>query len=230
MEPFQAGFPRKLPLKVGVFPFVFDSVTTATRVIETRPCCRTDLFRHTIYTGVVDREKWNFGTHLAGVSHVFNLSIWFWIGVAVSSAIAGLVFCLRASSTLRERAVATARAQFYLRREWLEAEFVKLAGLRGIPRGLIWVDCDFDNDVQFARDRNTGQLRALVSTTIRFEAVEGGGMEDVEAVGNLRAATAIFFYEGKKWSTNGRALFNLNPVEAIQHYRHELEMVDEAPR
>ena len=60
----------------------------------------------------------------------------------------------------------------------------------------------------------------------RFEAIEGGGMEDVEAVGRLRAATAIFFYDGKKWTTSGRALFNLNPSEAIRHYRHELETVD----
>ncbi len=127
---------------------------------------------------------------------------------------------------MRERSINKARSQFFLRREWLEAEFLKLAGLRGIPRGLRWVDCEFDNDVQFASDRNTGQLRALVAATIRFEAIEGGGMEEVEAVGNLRAATAIFFFESKKWSTNGRALFNLNPAEAIQHYRHELEMVD----
>ena len=99
---------------------------------------------------------------------------------------------------LREQALRRARETFSWRREWLEAEFLKLAGQRGIPRGLAWVDCDFENDVQFAKDRATGQLRALVAVTIRFEAIEGGGMEDVEAVGNLRAATAIFFYDGKK--------------------------------
>ena len=80
--------------------------------------------------------------------------------------------------------------------------------------------------MQFAKDRATGQLRALVAVTISFEAIEGGGMEDVEAVGNLRAATAVFFFDGTKWKTNGRALFNLNPAEAIEHYRHELETVD----
>lgn len=127
---------------------------------------------------------------------------------------------------LRGQAQRRARETFSWRREWLEAEFLTLAGQRGIPRGLAWVDCDFENDVQFAKDRATGQLRALVAVTIRFEAVEGEGMEDVEAVGNLRAATAIFFYDGKKWTTSGRALFNLNPSEAIRHYRHELETVD----
>ena len=155
-----------------------------------------------------------------------EFSTLFWIILSIVCAIVAIVLSLRAASTLRENALTKARNLFYLRREWLEAEFVKLAGLRGIPRGLRWVDCEFENDVQFARDRNSGQLRALVATTIRFEAIEGGGMEDVEAVGNLRAATAIFFFEGKKWSTSGRAHFNLNPVEAIQHYRHELETVD----
>ena len=154
------------------------------------------------------------------------LSTILWICLALASAVAAIALCLRTTASFRERAMANSRKQFYLRREWLEAEFLKLAGLRGIPRGLRWVDCDFDNPVQFARDRNSGQLRALVAATIRFEAIEGGGMEDVEAVSNLRAATAIFFYEGKKWTTSGRALFNLNPAEAIQHYRHELEMVD----
>ena len=156
------------------------------------------------------------------------ISTLIWIGLAVCCAAAIIALCLRTSTSYRMRAMQKARQQFSLRREWLEAEFLKLAGLRGVPRGLEWVDCEFDNDVQFARDRNSGQLRALVAATIRFEAIEGGGMEDVEAVGNLRAATAIFFYEGKKWTTSGRALFNLNPTEAIQHYRHELELVDEA--
>jgi hypothetical protein len=126
----------------------------------------------------------------------------------------------------RERVLTKAREMFHLRREWLEAEFLKLAGRRGVPRGLAWVDCDFDREVQFAKDRASGQLRALVGVTIRFEAIEGGGMEDVEAVGNLRAATAVFFFDGRKWTSGGRALFNLNPLEAIRHYRHELETVD----
>ena len=149
-----------------------------------------------------------------------------WIGVALVGSVSIAAACYRIAGKLRERAMRRARAIFFLRREWLEAEFLKLAGLRGIPRGLRWVECDFDNEVQFARDRTSGQLRALVAATIRFEAIEGGGMEDVEAVGNLRAATAIFFYDGKKWTTSGRALFNLNPAEAIKHYRHELETVD----
>ena len=50
-------------------------------------------------------------------------------------------------------------------------------------------------------------------------------MEDVEAVGNLRAATAVFRVERGIWATDGRALFNLNPTEAIAYYQDNLELV-----
>lgn len=122
--------------------------------------------------------------------------------------------------------VRQARAQFSLRREWLEARFLALAARSGKPRGLEWVDCEFDSSVRFARDRDSGQLRALVGVTISFEATVGGGMEDVEAVGNLRAATAVFKCEDGVWSTEGRAIFNLSPEQAIKHFEHELELVE----
>ena len=101
-----------------------------------------------------------------------------------------------------------------------------LASSSGKPRGLEWVDCDFDDSVSFARDRHTGRLRALVGLTIRFRAIEGGGMEDNPNVNNLRAASAVFHLDGDEWGTDGRALMNLNPVQAIEHYRQELEMVE----
>lgn len=119
-----------------------------------------------------------------------------------------------------------ARKLFHLRREWLEARFFTLAATSGKPRGLEWVDCDFENPVSFARDRHTGRLRALVGVTIRFRAIDGGGMEDNPNVTNLRAASAIFLLDGEDWSTDGRILFNLNPLQAIEHFRKELEVVE----
>ncbi len=119
-----------------------------------------------------------------------------------------------------------ARETFHRRREWLEAEFLSQAGASGKPRGLRWANCDFDNGVSFARDRRTGRYRALVGVTISFEAIEGGGMEDVEAVSNLRAATVVFRLDGPEWRADGRALFNLNPAEAIKHYQNDLETVE----
>lgn len=140
--------------------------------------------------------------------------------------IGALVVYPRVRRRRQELRMRKARATFVLRREWLEARFVSLAARSGKPRGLEWVDCDFDRAVRFARDRDSGNLRALVAVTISFRAVEGGGMEDVEAVGNLRAGTAVFLFENSQWTTEGRAIFNLSPEQAIKHFEHELETVD----
>jgi hypothetical protein len=121
--------------------------------------------------------------------------------------------------------LARARQEFRRQRERLEARFLKLASASGKPRGLRWTDCEFDNDVAYARDRRTGQVSAFVAVTIAFEAIVGGPMEDVEAVGNLRAATAVFYYQNGSWQTDGRAVFNLNPTEAIAYYRDSFELL-----
>ncbi len=154
---------------------------------------------------------------------------WIFLSLTLVAALAAgvFVFFWKPWNTARqERLLGRARREFHLRREQLEARFMQKAGSVGKPRGLRWVDCDFDNDVTYARDRRTGQLSAFVAVTIGFEAIEGGGMEDVAAVGNLRAATAVFTYDGEqRWVTEGRAIFNLNPSEAIQYYQANLELV-----
>ncbi len=124
------------------------------------------------------------------------------------------------------RSLFRGKGQFHLRREWLEAEFLTIASRSGKPRGLEWSDCDFHDDVSFARDRERNQLCALVGVAISFEAIEGGGMEDNPNVENLKAGTAVFRFDGKKWTTDGRALLNLEPDEAIQRLHNELEPVD----
>ncbi len=132
----------------------------------------------------------------------------------------------RRASRLRQESDRAARLVFQQRREWLEADFLKQASQSGMPRGLTWVNCDFSNPIVFARDRQSGELRAFVGVTISFEAIEGGPMEDVEAVGNLRAATAVFLFRDEKWITDGRAVFNLDPDETVRRFAHELEAVD----
>lgn len=139
-----------------------------------------------------------------------------------------LVVLLSPDRKRRRRAELIRRAKdsFHRQREWLEARFLKLASQSGKPRGLRWVDCEFEDQVAFARDRQTQNLRALVGVTIQFEAIEGGEMESVEAVENRKAATVLFRLDGPRWEPDGRAFFNLNPAEIVAHYPHELELVD----
>ena len=112
---------------------------------------------------------------------------------------------------------------FHQQRERLESQFVRLSGASGTPHGLRWAHIDFDDSTHFAQDLHTGQLRALVGITVGFEAIAGSDMEGVEAVGNLRAATAVFHFDSTGWNTHGRAIFNLEPLEAIRHLGHEMK-------
>lgn len=126
----------------------------------------------------------------------------------------------------RQQSTDKARQLFQLRREWLEARFFTLASASGRPRGLRWVECDFDHELTLARDRSTGDLKGFVACTVQFEAIEGGGMEENPNVGNLRLATAVFHHQRGNWSTDGRTLFNLNPHQAIERFAMELETVE----
>jgi hypothetical protein len=121
------------------------------------------------------------------------------------------------------RRVERARNEFTRHRQSLESQFFAMASASGKPRGLTWKSCAFQNGIVVARDRATGELVGLVGVTIGFDAVQGGGMEDVEAVGNLRAATAVFTHNGRLWTTAGRVLFNLEPQEVLQRYGNILD-------
>ncbi len=122
-----------------------------------------------------------------------------------------------------QREAERGRRAFRLQREALEAKFFDLAAVSGKPRGLRWVDCDWLETVTFARDRQTGLLTAFVAVNISFEAIEGGDMEDVAAVGNIRDAAAVFHYQKGHWGTGGRALFNMNPNDALDRLQGQFE-------
>ncbi len=116
-----------------------------------------------------------------------------------------------------------ARELFKLQRERLEAKFLVAAAASGKPRGLRWKECQWENGAEFVRERRTGQIAALVGVTIRFEAVEGSDMEGLPAVGNLRNASAVFFFHRGHWDTVGKVVFNMNPDEAVAHFKGQYE-------
>jgi hypothetical protein len=125
----------------------------------------------------------------------------------------------------KEIQVERGRELFLLQRERLEAKFVTAAAASGKPRGLRWKDCAFEREVELARERQTGQLVALVPITVQFEAIAGSDMEGLPAVANLRNASAVFFFQRGQWLTVGKAVFNLNPVEVIEHFNNRYERV-----
>jgi len=108
--------------------------------------------------------------------------------------------------------------EFKQARKVLEKTFFKICSESGRPRGLRWKTCDFENTVLFVIEKHSLNLHALVPVVISFEAIEGGPMEEMEAVSNLRVGSALFVHTGKDWATRGDVIYNLSPVEAFQRY------------
>ena len=114
------------------------------------------------------------------------------------------------------------RELFQRDRARLEQMFFLAAASSGKPRGLRWKECQWSEQIEWVRDKQTGQVHALVGVTISFEAIEGGDMEGIEAVGNLRDASAVFFFD-REWRTGGRVIFNLSPSDAVEHFKANYE-------
>ncbi len=140
--------------------------------------------------------------------------VWWMISGLV--LVVGLILsALQLARRWEQQQIRVAIATFRFRREVLEAKFLDLARKLGKPRGLYWRDCDWLDSTTFARDRQTGMITAFVGVNIHFEAIEGGDMEGVEAVSTVRDAAALFHYQNGAWGTGGKALFNMNPQDAV---------------
>lgn len=155
---------------------------------------------------------------------------WVWlIPLALLGFVGIVVFLWRPLRRFgRDVQVGRARESFHLQRERLEGHFITAAAATGKPRGLRWKDCSFESAMELARDRRSGQIVALLPVTIAFEAIEGGDMEGVAAVGNLRNASAVFFFERGQWHTVGKAVFNMNPDEALKHFEKQYERLNDS--
>jgi hypothetical protein len=108
----------------------------------------------------------------------------------------------------------------------LTSLFLAAANATGKPRGLRWKSCELQGEPLFATDRSTGEIYALHGATIGFEAIPGGDMEDVEAVDDIRYVTAVFVYRDGQWQTDGRAIFNLEPSQAIERLGATTRTID----
>ena len=153
--------------------------------------------------------------------------MWGWILAGIASLLVVLIIVAwrPVRDVLRDIRTERARELFHLQRERMEAKFFDLASSTGKPHGLRWVDIDWDDGVKFVRNRQSGDMAALVGVTVRFEAIPGGGLDDNPNVSNLRDATALFNFQHGQWITDGRALFNMNPEVAMDRYHDQYEPV-----
>ena len=105
---------------------------------------------------------------------------------------------------------------FQAQQQELQQEFLRLAKQSGKPRGLRWSGCDWLPSLALVHDTNSGMLTLFQSVNLSFEAIEGGDMEDVEAVSTIRDGSAVFHHHDGRWGTGGRVLFNMDPQTAAQ--------------
>ena len=125
-----------------------------------------------------------------------------------------------------ESRLSQAKRNFHRQRERLEAKFIQLASTQAKPDSPRWADCEFDDAVAYVRHRSTGELSAFVAVTVALQGVhDAAAVSTADLIGNLRAGTAVFRFDRDHWETDGRAILNLSPSEAIRFYQDNLEVV-----
>jgi len=117
----------------------------------------------------------------------------------------------RITDYLANAAARAALRRFDKEQEKLQSSFLQLAHASGKPRGLRWANCDWLDERVLLRDQDSGILTLCVGLNVRFEAIEGGEMEGIDAVSTVRDACAIFHFRDGRWGTAGRVLFNHSP-------------------
>lgn len=150
----------------------------------------------------------------------------YWLLAPLGMLAAAFFFWFVRRGKSDDSSVAHLRAAFFDDRARLNELFLQTAARSGKPRGLRWKECQWSDLTEWVREKQTGRLLALAGVTISFAAIEGGEMEGIEAVGNLRNATAVFFYQDGRWQTGGRVVFNMNPDEALAHFQTGYERID----
>jgi hypothetical protein len=151
-----------------------------------------------------------------------------WIILTAAVVVGVLVYVAwPLKKTSRQVHFARARREFHRHREWLEAKFIRLAASRATDGSPRWDDCYFDDAVAYVRNRNTNELSAFVEVTVAVDDFPGSPTDVAGIVSNVRVGTAVFRYDRDHWETDGRAILNLSPAEAIRLYRNDLEMIDQ---
>ncbi|WP_020468588.1 hypothetical protein [Zavarzinella formosa] len=111
-----------------------------------------------------------------------------------------------------------AKEAFRLQRERLAEMFLLAANQSGKPRGLRWAEGTMTGELVLVRDRRTRKFTGLVAMDIRLDPLPDGDMEECEASKIPRTITAVFHFRAGEWLTEGRAIFNMSPDQAMSNF------------
>jgi hypothetical protein len=143
-----------------------------------------------------------------------------WSGMVPAAALALLLAGFGSLRVLRrEMREELARRQFRPQRERLEARFLAALGRIDPVEKLRWEDAQWNNEIIWARDRQTHRLLALIG--VRFEAdpfFDDSGLPP-------RHSTALFELRGKHWHADGKRLDEVRPDEALLRHQRFVAVV-----
>ena len=109
-----------------------------------------------------------------------------------------------------------ARAEFRLRREHLEMDFLNALECNDPVDRVRWEGADWLDEVIWAREKHSRRLLALVGARFDPSGI-GGDPHDF--------ATTIFEFQDGRWQTQGYYLDAIRPSEAFQRHR-QLEPIE----
>lgn len=152
----------------------------------------------------------------------------FWIYLAGISVVVVVIVCwLLVRNFGPKEQFRIAQSRFENNQSELQEQFFQTAAASGKPKGLKWEHCDWEPLLSYARDLRTMQIVALQGISLKFSAIAGGDMEDVEAVNDYKTATAVFIFDGIQWQTLGQTVFNMNPDEALEHFQPHYQKLEQ---
>ena len=101
-------------------------------------------------------------------------------------------------------------AEFRANRAELLVVWFRTAVAAGKPKGLIWVACEPLGEPLF------GPGWAVLPVLVHFEPTPDGGLADVPQAKEPRPVVAVFTRTRRRWTTAGRAVFNLTAEQVAK--------------
>ncbi len=92
----------------------------------------------------------------------------------------------------------------------LSGEWFRVAAAAGKPRGLTWVRFEPLGEPLF------GPGWAVLPVLVQFDPTPDGGLADVPQAREPRPVVAVFAWSRRKWTTGGRAVFNLSAEQVAK--------------
>ncbi len=101
-------------------------------------------------------------------------------------------------------------AEFRAKQPALVAEWFRVAAACGKPKGLVWVSFEPLGEPLF------GPGWAVLPILLQFEPTPDGELADVPQAREPRQVVAMFAYTRRRWTTGGRAVFNLTAEQVAK--------------